>query len=174
MPLSDWVTGADGAPAPAQRQLLDELGEMLDDLRPIALDRARSRIRWIPAEYDEGTAAEVTLEHQRRPGWTVRIHAEPRRAVVSWLSARDGFDETDGSDAYPWTSLVVDTVAAILRGEYEVEDTTRLGRWYRTSIIDVSDPANPERLRSTAPLLFMFRRPFPATVTRQQLDFTSS
>ena len=173
MPLSDWVTGADGDPAPAQQQLLDDLGEMLDDLRPVALDRSRSRLRWTAAEYGEGSAAHVTLEHQRRPDWTVSIQAEPSNAVVSWLSAHDDFDETDGSDAYPWTSLVVDNVAAILRGEYEVEETTRLGRWYRTSIIDVSDPRNPERLRSTAPLLFVFRRPFPATITRQRLDFTS-
>jgi hypothetical protein len=173
VPLSDWVTGADGVPAPAQQQLLDGLGEMLDDLRPVALDRARSRMRWTAAEYGEGTSVSVTLEHRLRPDWTVSIQAGPSNAAVSWLSVHDEFDETDESDAYPWTSLVVENVAAILRGEYEVEQTTRLGRWYRTSIIDVSDPMNPERLRSTSPLLFAFRRPFPATIARQRLDFTS-
>jgi hypothetical protein len=155
--------------------LLQELGEMLDDLRPDALDRSRSRVIWVPSRFDENTmAARVDLEHRRHSDWSVSIRVEPRMAVVSWLSAHDGFDATDGSDTYPWTTVVVDNVAAILRGEYEVEQTTRLGRWYKTRIIDVSDPSNPEWLRSSVPLLFWFLRPFPATTSRHRVDFTSA
>jgi hypothetical protein len=175
VPLSDWLQAAAGSATPAQQALLDELGEMLDGLEPVALDRSRSRLTWAPADYDKGhLAAVVTLEHLRRPDWSVRIEAESRSAVIYWLSAHEHVDETDGWDDRTWTTVVVDAVAAILRGEYEVEEITRLGRWYKTRIFDVADPANPEWFRSSGPLWFWLLRPFPATVTRRRLDFTST
>ena len=79
-------------------------------------------------------------------------------------------DEADESDGVHWTMVVADVVAAVLRGEYEIEETVRLGRWYRTRIIDVTERGNPESLRASAPLWFWLRRPFPATVTRKRLD----
>ncbi len=174
MPLSDWLTVADGPATPAQRAFLDGLGETLDSLQLVGLDRARSTVVWTAA--GGGTdpmAVEVTLVHASHPDRSVTIRVEPRSADVYWLSVHDDFDETDGSDQCPWTSTVVETVAGILRGDLEVEEVTRRGRWYKTSVIDVSDPSNPEWLHSSVPLLFWFLRPFPATVTRRRLDFTS-
>jgi hypothetical protein len=173
--LSDWLDVAEGSPTPTQRALLDELGEMLDQVQPIALDRGRSRVTWSPGEDDtDHLAANVALQHLRRPDWSIRIHAEPSRAIICWLSAHEHIDATDAWEERSWTTVVVDAVAAVLRGEYEVEEITRLGRWYKTRIIDVSDPGSPEWLRSSGPLWFWLLRPFPARVTHQRLDFTSA
>jgi hypothetical protein len=173
VPLSDWLQIAEGSVTPTQQTLLEELGAMLDDLEPVALDRSRSRLTWAPAEYDKDQlAAEVVLVHVQRPDWSVHIQVEPSSAVIHWLSAHERMDETDGWDDVHWTMVVVDVVAAVLRGEYEVEETVRLGRWYRTRIIDVTERDNPETFRASAPLWFWLRRPFPATVIRRRLNFT--
>lgn len=174
MALADWLRVIDGPGAGGQWAVLDELATMLDHLRPDGLDRSRSRLAWSPPKgAPSPSTAVVTLEHRTHDDWSVEIRIEPTSAVIYWLSAHEYIGEHDGSDDRPWTSVVVDATAAILRGDYEVEHTTRLGQWYRTRIIDVHAPAMPELLDSSGPLWFWMLRPFPATIKRSRVDFTS-
>jgi hypothetical protein len=174
VPLKDWLQTMDGPANDAQQAVLEELGAMLDDLAPEGLDRSRSRLVWSSSATDPpDMTAEVTLEHVSRPDWAVEIHVHPRGAVVYWLSAHEPVDEHDAWDDREWTSVVVDAVAAILRGDYEVEEVTRLGRWYETRVIDIVDRAGPRPLGSTLPLWAMVLRLFPAKTTRKRIDFRS-
>jgi len=117
--------------------------------------------------------AVVTLEHTTHAEWSVEIHIVPTFATISWLTAHEYIGEADSYEDRPWVSVVVDATAAILQGDYEVEQTTRLGQLYKTRVIDVSDPASPVRLDSSGLLWFWILRPFPAKTTRRRVDFTS-
>jgi hypothetical protein len=174
VPLSDWIQTSDGPANDAQRAALEELGAMLDHVAPEGLDRTQSHLAWSRSVVDSPQmTAEVTLEHVNHPDWRVELHVHPRGAVVYWLSAHEPVDEHDDSDDRIWTSVVIDAVAAILRGEYEVEEVRRLGQWCKTTVIDMADPDSPRSLGSTLPLWAWLLRPFPATTTRDRVDFTS-
>jgi hypothetical protein len=128
MALADWMRVADEPTTASQRAVLDELAAMLDQLRPAGLDRSRSQLSRSTTKGARGQSAVViTLEHRTRNDWSVEINIEPTSAVIRWLSAHEHIEEHDGWDARPWTSVVVDAIAAILRGDYEVEHITRLG-----------------------------------------------
>jgi hypothetical protein len=164
---------AEGTATGAQQAVLDELAAMLDALAPAGLDRSRSHLVWSPATSDsKPLQAQITLEHVSQPAWQIRVEVEAACAVIYWLSVHEHVDEDDAWLDRPWTSVVVDAVAAILRGEYEVEEITRLGRWYQTRVIDVAVPAGPQLRQCSGPLWFWLLRPFRATITRRRVDFT--
>lgn len=164
---------AKGQATDTQRAVLNELGAMLDELAPAGLDRSRSLLSWSQVSHASEQMAQVSLEHTTHRHWSVNIRVMPNSAEICWLSAHEHVDEDDAWDDRPWTSVVADAVASILRGEYEVEEVTRLGRWYKPRVIDVSDASGPRWLDSSGPLWFWLLRPFPATTTRERIDFTS-
>ncbi len=57
-------------------------------------------------------------------------------AIVSWLKTHEHIYAADATPGRPWTTIVVDATAAVLRGEYEVESIYRRNRPLRSRIID--------------------------------------
>ncbi len=56
------------------------------------------------------------------------------------MNAYEHVAEDDAVNGRPWSTVVVELVAAVLSGEYEVESRYR-GRWFvRTRILDVAVP----------------------------------
>lgn len=120
---------------PAAQAVLDGLVVMLDAVQPQALDRARSHVvtsghGW--AEYD----VEFLLAHTDDDESDITIAVGGNEALVSWLMAHEHIYPEDGDAERPWTTVVVDAVAALLRGEYEVTDHYRGDRLVKTTIHD--------------------------------------
>jgi hypothetical protein len=124
----------DNAPEPA-REVFRCLVEMLDVVQPQALDRARSRAvdsghGW--REY----AVEFRLAHVDDPEADITVALGDREALLSWLMAHEHVYPDDGTPERAWTTVVVDAVAALLRGEYEVHEHYRGSRLIKTSVHD--------------------------------------
>jgi hypothetical protein len=147
--LQDWfgTVSLDGAP-PASKGLVDELARMLDQVQPDLLDTQRSHA--IDSGHGWQLPVEVVLRHQTDPGSNVSIGIGEDEAIVAWLSTYEHlFDGPEHGDT-PWTSVVVDVVAAVLRGEYAVEETRKGGSVVRTKVIDLV----AGRVVSTTAVLF--------------------
>lgn len=152
--------------------MLDELARMLDHLQPALLDRSRSRLVAAKAEGStEEDAAVVVFEHATDPDAAVEVVIAPSGAIIAWLGVHEHVDPDDAWEDRPWTVAVVDAVAGILRGEYQVEDMTRLGHWVRSRVIDVADPNGPRTLTTSAPLWGWALHFFPAVVARRRVDY---
>jgi hypothetical protein len=133
---SGWFgrVSLDAAPDSARR-VFDELSRMLDVVQPEALDRARSHA--VDSGHDwNAYDVEFRLAHgdDERSDITVAVGKE--EALVSWLMAHEHIYPDDGGEGRPWTTVVVDAVAALLRGEYEVRDHDRGDRLVKTSVHD--------------------------------------
>jgi hypothetical protein len=103
-PPPDDLTGA-------PRRFYDELRTILDDVNPTAVDLAN-----IETDFGDSGVA-VTLPHQAEPGWTLTVQCSRRAAVVFAGPSATHFDERDPG----WTSAAVAFMAALLRGEQEIE-----------------------------------------------------
>ncbi len=119
----------------SSRAVLDALVEMLDVVQPEALDRDRSHILtsghgW--AEYD----TEFLLAHGDDADADITVAVGRDEALLSWLMAHEHVYADDGDAERPWTMVIVDAVAALLRGEYEVRDHYRGDRLVKTSVHD--------------------------------------
>lgn len=172
MPLERWLGELpDMAPVPSQVAVLAALEDVLDRLQPLELDRERSGIRWITDEPDDPEPLVlVTLEHQSLADATVEVAIWSDQARIEWLGEDDHTSECEAGDE-EWTSAVAQTVGAILRGDYAVEETHWLGRWIKTRTLDVSDPSRPVRIKSTVHWPWFFLRPPGARVTCRRLDY---
>jgi hypothetical protein len=150
MPLADWFAVIEVEhPGPAQQAFLDELATMLDDYQPAELDCEASRIQADVRgpRCDRGTT--VWLVHARDAQATVEVALDERQATIEWLSAHEHVDVGDDSSERSWTAQVVDAIAALLRGDYEVQDTY-LGRLLvKTRVVDVAEPSAPRILSTT-------------------------
>ncbi len=93
-------------------------------------------------------------------------------AVVSWLSAEEFVTPADGGEQRPWTTVVVDVLAAVMRGEYAVEEHYRGKHWVKTRIVDVADPEQHRHLGTSGSLLWSWL-PWPGAkrVEQKRLDF---
>jgi hypothetical protein len=131
---------------PVSREVLRELITMLDAVDPIEVELDRSKISsrhdWIALE-----GPEVTIAHRNHDEAIITIVIGESEAIVSWLSVHDHIDESEGSPERPWTKVVADAVAALLRGHYEVEDHYRGRRLVKSRVFDVHD--EPRRHIST-------------------------
>jgi hypothetical protein len=103
--------------------------------------------------------------------WTVEILVAPDYAVVSWLGVHEHIERADGDASRPWTSVVIDVVAAVLRGEYEVEQIKRGGMWFKTRIVDVGNPQGERVISVSGPLWGFLLRPLPARVARHRMSW---
>lgn len=109
--------------------------EMLDVVQPQALDLERSHVitsahAW--AEYE----AEFRLAHADGAEADITVAVGSDEALLSWLMAHEHVYADDGDAERPWTTVVVDAVAALLRGEYEVREHYRGERLVKTSVHD--------------------------------------
>jgi hypothetical protein len=151
---------------------LRELVEMLDIIDPSRLDHGRSSIRqtghgWIV----RGGGVEIHLAHETDECADVDVVVGDREAIVSWLSAHEHVFSEDGDQVRPWTTVVIDVVAAVIRGEYEVENHFRGKRLIKTRIVDVADRERPRDLGSTSSLFGWLPWSSPKRVEAQRLDY---
>lgn len=169
MALTDWFrTVEPGSPAPAQQAFLDELGQMLDAYKPALVDRSRSSI----TRRAKASTIEVRLAHRNEPDAAILVGVSPDEATVVWLTGHEHIDAREAEGASrPWTTVAVDAVAGILRGDYEVEDTYRGKRRVKTRIIDAADPDGPRAIAETGSLLGWVPAREPARVERRQIGF---
>ncbi|MBN9609850.1 MAG: hypothetical protein J0I11_11110 [Actinobacteria bacterium] len=124
------------SPMPTEAEaILDELVALLDLLDPQLMDRDHSSI----SARDRARGDRIVtlqIKHVSDPSATVCVDVSGAGAVVGWLGTHEHVDATDGDASRPWTSVVVDVVAAVLRGEYEVERVHRGRRLIRTRVRD--------------------------------------
>ena len=165
--VDEWFGSVqtDQAPAAGLR-VVAELVSMLDRAQPTLLDRQRSAIdaaghHW--PEYD----LRIRLLHQEDADAEVTIAVSDQGAVVSWVSTHEHVDPEDGTDERPWTTVVVDLVAAVLRGEYVVETRYKRDRPVQARILDMIDPEAP-RLVSTTGTLLSSWLPWPRVTRTEQ------
>jgi hypothetical protein len=109
---------------------------MLDAVQPTALDRERSHIRLEGHGWHE-YEVEVLMAHRDDQEADVTLAIGADGALVSWLTTHDHVYPQDGSTERPWTTVVVDATAAILRGEYVVEEHYRGDKLMKTKVRDV-------------------------------------
>ena len=115
-----------------------ELLRMLDAVQPTALDRHRSHIVTSGHGWHE-YEAEVLLAHRDGDEADVTLAAGPAGALVSWLTTHEHVYPKDGIGERPWTTVAVDAVAGVLRGEYVVEEHYRGERLIKTTVRDLRD-----------------------------------
>jgi hypothetical protein len=105
----------------APRAFYDELRRMLALVQPSKLDTDKSSAR-----FDED-GVDVDLAHVDRDDWMIWASVGKRGAIVATAWAHEHFDpDPPGMEGErPWTTVIVDFIAEIMRGEIEVETTFR-------------------------------------------------
>jgi hypothetical protein len=90
------------------RAFYDELGEMLEALRPARLNGSTSK-----ATFDSD-AVEVVLRHEDRTDWGIWATVGARDAIVGTHYAHEHFVAPKSGDAEerPWTTQIVDFIAS--------------------------------------------------------------
>jgi hypothetical protein len=172
--LGRWFTVielTDADVPPSVMACLCELVEMLDIIDPSRLDPGRSSIRQTGHGWIVPGEVEFHLAHETDECADVDVVVGGREAIVSWLSAHEHvFSEDKGLDR-PWTTVVIDVVAAVMRGEYEVENHFRGKRLIKTRIVDVADRKRPRDLGTTSSLFGWLPWHGPKRVEAQRLDY---
>ena len=149
------------APTAATTAVIGELVEMLDSVRPSLLDRDRSSVQPSGHGWTLEHSVVAHLAHATNPEAGIDVVIGEKEATVSWISAHEHVHSKDGDEQRPWTTVVVDAVAAVLRGEYVIEEHWRGEHLKKVHIIDVA--GNDERMMSTTGSLFAWlpsRRPW--------------
>lgn len=164
--LSAWFGSVNLAGAPRRAELVAaELGRMLDQVRP-KLDRHRSVVRVL--KHGGRAEAGFNMAHLDGSHADLLLVVDDVEATLYWVAMHDHVTPEDGSDERPWTSVAVDAVAAVLRGEYEVEEVRRRGRLVKSRLIDRADG----RVLGVTGGLFAWLLPGRSvTGPRQRLDF---
>jgi hypothetical protein len=150
---------------------LRDLVEMLDIIDPSRLDDARSSIRQTGHGWIVPGGVEFHLAHETDECADVDVVVGGREAIVSWLSAHEHVFSEDEDLDRPWTTVVIDVVAAVMRGEYEVESHFRGKRLVKTRIVDVADRERPRHLGTTSSFFGWLPRPGQKRVEVQRLDY---
>lgn len=172
--LGRWfavVELADGDVPPSVLACLGQLLELLDVVHPSRVDRRRSSIRqsghgWTMAD---GVAAHLVHDADEDADLHVVVGAD--EAIVAWLSAHEHVVPEDGDEQRPWTTVVIDVVAAVLRGQYQVENHYRGKRLTTTRIVDVADPERPREIGTTGSLFGWLPWPGEERVEVQRVDY---
>ena len=140
----------------AATDVLRELATMLDTVRPTAMDRVRSHAvsqghDWV--EYE----VEILLAHRQDQDQDLKLAVGAQGALLSWLGTHDHVYPQGGTSERPWTTVVVDAVAAILRGQYQVIGHYRGESLVKTTVHDAVEGRTLLTVGSLASLL-PFRR----------------
>ena len=147
---------------------------MLEVYQPPLLDRRKSSIRYEGHSWTKADTIEIRLVHSSEPDAAIEVGLSPNEAIVSWLTAHEHIDEraVEGGGAdRAWTTVAVDAVAGILRGDYEVEDTYRGGKLVKTRIIDVGGPDGPRAITETGSLFGWVPGPGIKRIERRRIGF---
>lgn len=133
--------------------VLWELVSMLDVLQPPLIDRSGSSVRaeghgWL---LDDAVVAQIT--HAADSDAMVSVAVGTDEAIVSWLTVHEHVGPGLSIPTGRFARMVVDTVAKVLRGHYEVEHHFRGRRLVKSRIIDVSDPCRPQVVSITGSLV---------------------
>lgn len=140
---------------------------MLDEYRPTKLARDRSYLR----QMDEDTL-EVKLAHMEDENVDVLVEFSRREATVSWsLSHEHAYPEDAGEHQRPWTGLVVDLVASVLRGDAILETVHRGDTWVKTRNLLINDDGNEEVYSVSGSILGWLLRWKPERTTRYRPDY---
>jgi len=111
------------------------------------------------------------LVHANDPHATIEVTVDERQAFIEWLSAHEHLDVGDDSTERSWTTQLVDAVAALLPGEYEVQDSY-LGRLLvKTRVVDVANPSVPRVISTIGTLLLPLSAFEPTRVRRRRVSF---
>jgi hypothetical protein len=147
--LGRWFAEVDlgSDPTPEAVVVLSRLGEMLDVLRPAALDRSRSTVRASGHGWTLDRSVVAHLAHATSDDGDLDIVIGSDEAIITWSSAHEHVYPEYGTADRPWTTAVVDAVASILRGEYVVEEHRRGERIVKVRVVDVG--GDRERVLST-------------------------
>jgi hypothetical protein len=166
-PLSEWFehVDLDGAPDTG-RFVAVELWRFLEQSRPTKLDRARSAVSVVSQSW--GREVEFRLAHADGSKADLLLVVQGVEATLYWISMHEHITPEDGTPDRPWTTVAVDAVAAVLRGEYEVEEVRRRGRLVKSRLID--RPTG--RVLGVTGGLFAWMRPGRSVVgPGERLDF---
>lgn len=116
-------------------RVLNGLVELLTVVQPLTLDRGRSHaVATGHGRHNHGV--EFLLAHRDGEAADVIVAVGSDAALISRLLAHEHVYAADGNEDRPWTTVVVDAVAAVLRSEYEVRDHYRGRRLVKTSVHD--------------------------------------
>lgn len=115
--------------------IVGEIVAMLDALDPELADRERSRIE-VEGRFRGHRTLVLQIAHRHDDSATVEVMVSGDGAIVAWLGTHEHIDPSGDSTERPWTSTVVDVVAAAMRGEYAIESLRRGGRIVRRRVLD--------------------------------------
>jgi hypothetical protein len=149
---------------------LRELVDMLDAVDPSRVDQRRSGVRSHGHGWTVEAGVEVHLAHDTDESADVRLVIGERDAIVDWLSTHEHVLPEEGDEGRPWTAMVVDVVAAAIRGEYEVEQHYRGDRLIKTRIVDVAAD-HPRVVSTTGSLLGLLPWFGKKRVESRRLDY---
>ena len=145
---------------------------MLDATNPTLLERTRSSIRDTGHGWTMRSAVEVLLAHEGGEQWDIEVAFGETEAIIAWLDTHEHvFSDEPWDGDRPWATVVVDVVAAALRGEYQIERIHRGDRLIATRIVDVSDPERPRIVSTTGSLLGLVPWPKKRRTEPEALDY---
>lgn len=141
MPSYDWFSPLKPSEVPEHlSSFIEEFVEMLDEYRPTKLVPERSYLR----RSDGGI--ELRLAHAEENEADILIVVADDEATVVWASTHEHVwpHESSPEDDRPWTSLIVDLVARILRSEVVIETVLRDDTWVKTRTIFVDQEGSED------------------------------
>jgi hypothetical protein len=170
MDAARWfATAPDDQPSGPVGVVLAELLRMLDAVRPKAMDRERSHVLLEGHGWHE-YEAEIVIAHRDDEDAEITLAVGAHGALLSWLTTHDHIYRQDGRSERPWTTVAVDATAAVLRGEYVVEEHYRGDKLLKTRVRDVVEKGRTvAESGSPLALLPFFRR--TDRVERRSIDF---
>ncbi len=161
---------ADGDVPPSVLSCLGQLVELLDILHPSRMDRRRSSILQTGHGWTVAGGVDVHLAHDGDEDADLHVVVGRDEAIVAWLSAHEHVLSEEGDEQRPWTTVVIDVVAAVLRGQYQVESHYRGKRLTTTRIVDVADE-RPREIGTTGSLFGWLPWPGEKRVEVQRVDY---
>lgn len=133
-----WCRRVEPAAQPAAARVVAGLGRLLDQLQPSQLDPSRQTVETVRDE------TVIRLAHRSDPAGHLEIVIGTGSAHV--YGGLDGHDEAYSvppAEADAWEQDVIEIVAELLQGRYEVRQSTWRGKPYRTQVTDLGGEAVP-------------------------------
>lgn len=110
---------------------------MLDVTKPQHLDRSKSTVTF-SADDD---ALHAHIAHRHDEDSDIRVQITDDGAMIAWSTAHY-YMYPGEQNIVPWPSAAVDTVVAVMCGNYAVQDIYRNEKLVKTQIVDTSGPAD--------------------------------
>ena len=119
--MTGWLDEAIERSSGPVNDFLRELKEMLEQVRPAALDVERSGV------FTRGDdVTELRIAHAREPRWSIWAELGETSLALGFGDVHEHIGkEWSGDGERSWTTVAVDLIADILRGQVEVVTTYR-------------------------------------------------